>query len=244
MRVITWNKSFRVIPNCEGGKDNYDAEEYETHATVLDKLLAWEKKLYDEVKAGELMKLEYQRKVGQLNKLKKRGASAESLENTKAVNMTYSLTNIKHVRHLFLETNGFTGSVIFLSNLPLSDLDIQDNHSSGVIPEMFESIENLRIGENRFHRGENYPPWLFPLDTTPNITSPPSTESAVESYPSRHAHKHKKKRLGLRGIAYVVSVFTLLAACAAFFAVDYIQHRGRRLRHLEGNLVPFVGFLA
>lgn len=36
------------------------------------------------VKAGELMKLEYQRKVGQLNKLKKRGASSESLEKTKA----------------------------------------------------------------------------------------------------------------------------------------------------------------
>lgn len=50
MRVITWNKSFRGIPNGEGGKDNYDAEEYETHATVLDKLLAWEKKLYEEVK--------------------------------------------------------------------------------------------------------------------------------------------------------------------------------------------------
>lgn len=50
MRVITWNKSFRGIPNGEGGKDDYDAEEYETHATVLDKLLAWEKKLYEEVK--------------------------------------------------------------------------------------------------------------------------------------------------------------------------------------------------
>lgn len=50
MRVITWNKSFRGAINGEGGKDNYDAEEYETHATVLDKLLAWEKKLYEEVK--------------------------------------------------------------------------------------------------------------------------------------------------------------------------------------------------
>lgn len=84
MRVITWNKSFRGAINGEGGKDNYDTEEYETHATVLDKLLAWEKKLYEEVKAGELMKLEYQRKVSQLNKLKKRGASSESLEKTKA----------------------------------------------------------------------------------------------------------------------------------------------------------------
>lgn len=84
MRVITWNKSFKGAPNGENGNEEYDEEKYETHATVLDKLLAWEKKLYEEVKAGELMKLEYQRKVSLLNKLKKRGASTESLEKTKA----------------------------------------------------------------------------------------------------------------------------------------------------------------
>ncbi|XWS72580.1 hypothetical protein CRYUN_Cryun02cG0052000 [Craigia yunnanensis] len=84
MRVITWNRSFRGMTNGENGKDEFDSEEYETHATVLDKLLAWEKKLYDEVKQGELMKLEYKRKVAWLNKQKKRGASAESLEKTKA----------------------------------------------------------------------------------------------------------------------------------------------------------------
>ncbi|XVE97534.1 hypothetical protein REPUB_Repub03eG0027600 [Reevesia pubescens] len=84
MRVITWNRSFRGMTNGENGKDEFDSEEYDTHATVLDKLLAWEKKLYDEVKQGELMKLEYKRKVAWLNKQKKRGASAESLEKTKA----------------------------------------------------------------------------------------------------------------------------------------------------------------
>ncbi|XP_022730396.1 nitrate regulatory gene2 protein-like [Durio zibethinus] len=84
MRVITWNRSFRGMTNGENGKDEFDSEENETHATVLDKLLAWEKKLYDEVKQGELMKLEYKRKVAWLNKQKKRGASAESLEKTKA----------------------------------------------------------------------------------------------------------------------------------------------------------------
>ncbi|KAI3687402.1 hypothetical protein L1987_81098 [Smallanthus sonchifolius] len=84
MRVITWNRSFKGAPNGENGNDEYDEDKYETHATVLDKLLAWEKKLYEEVKAGELMKLEYQRKVSLLNKLKKRGATTESLEKTKA----------------------------------------------------------------------------------------------------------------------------------------------------------------
>lgn len=34
----------------DNGKDDFYAEDQETHATVLDKLLAWEKKLFDEVK--------------------------------------------------------------------------------------------------------------------------------------------------------------------------------------------------
>ncbi|KAL5987908.1 hypothetical protein ACLOJK_035667 [Asimina triloba] len=84
MRVITWNRSFRGVPDGNEDKDDFDAEQWETHATVLDKLLAWEKKLYDEVKAGELMKLEYQKKIAMLNKQKKRGVSSESLEKTKA----------------------------------------------------------------------------------------------------------------------------------------------------------------
>ncbi|XP_022948532.1 nitrate regulatory gene2 protein-like isoform X1 [Cucurbita moschata] len=84
MRVITWNRSFRGLPNMDDGKDDSYAEEQETHATVLDKLLAWEKKLYDEVKAGEVMKFEYQKKVATLNRLKKRDSNVEALEKAKA----------------------------------------------------------------------------------------------------------------------------------------------------------------
>ncbi|XP_058226861.1 protein ALTERED PHOSPHATE STARVATION RESPONSE 1-like [Rhododendron vialii] len=84
MRVITWNRSFSGLTNAEDGKDELDSEEHETHATVLDKMLAWEKKLYDEVKTGEQMKFEYQRKVTSLNKLKNRNASTETIEKTKA----------------------------------------------------------------------------------------------------------------------------------------------------------------
>ncbi|KAF3657717.1 hypothetical protein FXO38_13567 [Capsicum annuum] len=84
MRVITWNRSFRGLQNADDGLDDFDSEEHETHATVLDKMLAWEKKLYDEVKAGEQMKLEYQRKVASLNKLKKRGTNTDALERVKA----------------------------------------------------------------------------------------------------------------------------------------------------------------
>ncbi|XP_074567085.1 uncharacterized protein LOC141823732 [Curcuma longa] len=51
MRVITWNRSFKGVSGTERNKDDFDDDdEWETHATVLDKILAWEKKLYDEVK--------------------------------------------------------------------------------------------------------------------------------------------------------------------------------------------------
>ncbi|KAL0562113.1 hypothetical protein IC582_002564 [Cucumis melo] len=84
MRVITWNRSFRGLPNNDDLNDDFDTEENETHATVLDKLLAWEKKLFEEVKAGEIMKFEYQKKVAALNKLKKKGSNFEAIEKAKA----------------------------------------------------------------------------------------------------------------------------------------------------------------
>ncbi|KAJ8493179.1 hypothetical protein OPV22_014900 [Ensete ventricosum] len=84
MRVITWHRSFEVTPGADGSKDDFIDDEWETHATVLDKILAWEKRLYDEVKAVKLMKIEYHRKVALLNREKKRGASGESLQRTKA----------------------------------------------------------------------------------------------------------------------------------------------------------------
>ncbi|KAI3873186.1 hypothetical protein MKW92_039472 [Papaver armeniacum] len=63
MQVITWNKSFRGLQNDETD---------ETLASVLDKILAWEKKLYDEIK------------VALLNRQKSRNTSDSSLEKTKA----------------------------------------------------------------------------------------------------------------------------------------------------------------
>lgn len=55
MRVITWNRSFRGGLNVDDPKDEFDSEENETHATVLDKLVAWERKLYDEVKVSHII---------------------------------------------------------------------------------------------------------------------------------------------------------------------------------------------
>lgn len=54
MRVITWNRSFRGLglPHAESERNEADLEDYETLAIVLDKMLAWEKKLFEEVKVS------------------------------------------------------------------------------------------------------------------------------------------------------------------------------------------------
>lgn len=59
MRVIKWHRSFEVTPGADGSKGDFIDDEWETHATVLDKILAWEKRLYDEVKVNVTFSLNF-----------------------------------------------------------------------------------------------------------------------------------------------------------------------------------------
>ncbi|KAJ6342589.1 hypothetical protein OIU78_010514 [Salix suchowensis] len=126
MRVITWNRSIKGTPDLDDGKDDFDREEYETHATVLDKMLAWEKKLFDEVKAGELMKYEYQRKVNSLNKQKKRGTNSESLEKLKAA-----------VSHLH------TRYIVDMQSMDSTVSEINQLRDEQLYPKLVELVEGM-----------------------------------------------------------------------------------------------------
>ncbi|CAN6573285.1 unnamed protein product [Malus baccata var. baccata] len=136
MRVITWNRSFRGLPNVDDGKDDFDSEEHETHATVLDKLLAWEKKLYDEVKTGELMKYEYQKKVTSLNRLKKRGTNSEALEKAKAA-----------VSHLH------TRYIVDMQSMDSTVSEINSLRDEQLYPKLVQLVEGMAImwGTMRAH---------------------------------------------------------------------------------------------
>jgi hypothetical protein len=49
LRVMSWGRNPQVsLPDAEGNPT--ESSEKDTHASTLDKLLAWEKKLHDEVK--------------------------------------------------------------------------------------------------------------------------------------------------------------------------------------------------
>ncbi|KAJ3669347.1 hypothetical protein LUZ60_011297 [Juncus effusus] len=83
MRVITWNQS--ISDGEESNEDLEKDEKWETLATILDKIFTWERKLYDEIKEAEIMKMAYFEKLDVLNKKKKRGAGPGSLEQAKTV---------------------------------------------------------------------------------------------------------------------------------------------------------------
>ncbi|KAE7997436.1 hypothetical protein FH972_002074 [Carpinus fangiana] len=129
MRVITWNRSFKALNNDnDDGKDDFDSEEQETHATVLDKLLAWEKKLYDEVKAGELMKFEYQKKVASLNRQKNRGTNSEALEKVKAA-----------VSHLH------TRYIVDMQSMDSTVLEISRLRDEQLYPKLVQLVNGMAV---------------------------------------------------------------------------------------------------
>lgn len=55
-----------------------------SHASTLDRLYAWERKLYDEVKASELIRSEYDLKCKSLRQLESRAESANKIDKTRA----------------------------------------------------------------------------------------------------------------------------------------------------------------
>ncbi|KAI3728132.1 hypothetical protein L6452_16762 [Arctium lappa] len=73
-----------------------------------------------------------------------------------------SFGTLRGLSRLFLQHNEFPGSLIFLASLQLTDLNIQDNHFSGIIPKQFQSIHNLWFGGNMFDKGNNSPTLGFP----------------------------------------------------------------------------------
>ncbi|KAA8530882.1 hypothetical protein F0562_005494 [Nyssa sinensis] len=101
MKVITWNRSTSSQssssrnPLATASKDDNDdggsdfIEEFcmiaGSHSSTLDRLYAWERKLYDEVKASESIRKEYDRKRDQLRHQFAKDLSAQVIDKTRAV---------------------------------------------------------------------------------------------------------------------------------------------------------------
>eukprot|EP00250_Pteridium_aquilinum_P007215 c16984_g1_i1 orf=504-2501(-) len=79
--ILTWTKSSSTSDETDKDKD----KDKINLASTLDRLHAWEKKLYDEVKAAEATRLELDRRSVQLKSQKDRQVASAAIEKTKAV---------------------------------------------------------------------------------------------------------------------------------------------------------------
>lgn len=85
-RILSWGKSSPRTPLASEDIDGTSHDNsIESLASTVDKLHAWEKKLYDEVKAAEATRLELERKSSQLKNQKERREAAATIEKTKAL---------------------------------------------------------------------------------------------------------------------------------------------------------------
>ncbi|KAL5059440.1 hypothetical protein RYX36_031044, partial [Vicia faba] len=175
------------------------------------------------------------------------------LDNLKEMDLSYnnfsedlprSFGSLTNLARLFLQNNRFTGSVTYLAELPLTDLNIQDNLFSGLLPHQFQNIKKLWIGGNKFHAADNYPPLTSPVGTLSvehNISRPPTTNTnAIKSYapPRVLEHKHKMKKLGPGGIAFIVAGGTVMATGVALLIairLNKLHAQSRNLNYSESN---------
>ncbi|XP_020100981.1 uncharacterized protein LOC109718914 [Ananas comosus] len=100
-KVITWNRSVSSLSSSsknpltstardDGGDSSSDfIEEFSmisgSHSSTLNRLYAWERKLYDEIKASECIRKAYDQKCTQLRHQFARDLNAELIDKTRAV---------------------------------------------------------------------------------------------------------------------------------------------------------------
>ncbi|KAI3842802.1 hypothetical protein MKW92_030983 [Papaver armeniacum] len=104
VQAITWNKSSSSASSTKSFlasssksssswtefknelfDDDYGGMEAGSHSQTLGRLYAWEKKLYEEVKAGDSTRKLYDRKCAQLKNQDVKGDDARSMDKTRAV---------------------------------------------------------------------------------------------------------------------------------------------------------------
>ncbi|XP_058748571.1 protein STRUBBELIG-RECEPTOR FAMILY 2-like, partial [Vicia villosa] len=101
-----------------------------------------------------------------------------------------------------------------------------------------------RIGGNKFHAADNYPPLTSPVGTLSvehNTSRPPTTNTnAIKNYapPKVREHKHKKKQFGPGGIAFIAAGGTIMATGVALLIairLNKLHSQSRNKNYSESN---------
>ncbi|KAJ7951417.1 Strubbelig-receptor family protein [Quillaja saponaria] len=157
---------------------------------------------------------------GKLSALSTLDVSFNSLQG----NLPQSFSLLSSLTTLYLQNNQLTGPIDVLANIPLENLNVENNHFTGWIPEQLKNI-NLQNGGNSWSSGPAPPP----PPGTPPVTknNPKHKPSGSGNSPSdiNTGGGGKKSGISGGGIAGIVISILVVGAIVAFFLV---KRRSRR----------------
>ncbi|KAI3895127.1 hypothetical protein MKX03_010994 [Papaver bracteatum] len=117
---------------------------------------------------------------------------------------------------IYLQNNQFTGTLDVLANLPLENLNVENNQFIGWVPAQFKGIKSLKTGGNQWYSGPAPPaPPRPPRRAKPR---PKSDENGNDKSDSNG--DGKKSGLGAGGIAGIlVALLVVVGAAVVFFLI-------------------------
>ncbi|KAM6562854.1 hypothetical protein CsatB_022852 [Cannabis sativa] len=142
---------------------------------------------------------------GKLPKLKDMDLSFNALTG----NLPQSFEKLSGLNNLYLQNNKFTGPINVLANLPLDDLNVENNHFSGWIPNELKGIQNLKTGGNSWSSGKAPPP-------------PPGVHSSGKRTEKGDSTNSIARGLTIAGIA--LGVLVLLIVIISLFSRKSSRH--------------------
>ncbi|KAH9305310.1 hypothetical protein KI387_009714, partial [Taxus chinensis] len=139
-----------------------------------------------------------------------------------------SFNALSSLRVLNLQNNQLTGTVDVLASLPLTDLNIGNNHFSGWIPNQWKSKQNFQYGGNNFSVGPAPPPPPYTPPPSRQANKPPSKGSSDSS---DNQGSNKKASSGGKIVGIVIGV--LIAVVAVLGIIVFARRKSKKGRNEE-----------
>ncbi|KAG2646837.1 protein STRUBBELIG-RECEPTOR FAMILY 7-like isoform X2 [Panicum virgatum] len=161
-------------------------------------------------------------------------------QNNFSGNLPQSFDSLTSLKALYLQNNEFSGTIDVLAELPLTDLNVENNQFTGWVPDKLKGINNLQTSGNSFNNGPAPPPPPSPSSSYTPPPSPASQQAPVPSTngnnsPAEDAGKGKHSKLGGGAVAGIVICLLVVGALVAFLVIKRKSWRLSRGQDPEQN---------
>lgn len=154
-----------------------------------------------------------------------------------------SFSSMSNLSSLYLQNNELTGSINVLAGLPLTNLNIANNHFTGWIPWEFKSIPNLISDGNSFDNGPAPPPPPY-TSPPPGISHDKHNRTRGDGSDSQGSHSGQEKKLKVGPIIGIVVGSIVVLSCAMLALVFCFRRFSKDKQEDERSSRDFLGALS